>query len=60
VHTRSNSGIQPWLDWLHSQLAELKDSRQRGDLSNFTSVPEHGHVLMHPHLQQVTPLDDEL
>ena len=60
VHTRSSSGIQPWLDWLHGQLGELRDSRERGDLSNFTSVPEHGHVLMHAHLQQVTPLDDEL
>ena len=60
VHTRIASGIQPWLDWLHQQLAELKESRERGDLGNFSAVPEHSHVLMHTHLHQVHPRDDEV
>jgi hydrogenase nickel incorporation protein HypB len=60
VHTRSNAGIQPWLDWLHGQLSELKDSRARGDLGHFSALPEHGHVLMHAHLHQLHPLDDDV
>jgi len=60
VHTRSSKGIQPWLDWLHQQLTELNERRDKGGLSNFSALPEHGHVLMHAHLQQVHPLGDEV
>ncbi len=60
VHTRSAGGIQPWLDWGHQQLAGLNESRERGGLSNFSALPEHSHVLMHAHLQQLNPLDEEV